>query len=249
MPAIHENGADRVESLSSPRGNKVELPFCWACKPALRRIRDAFDATHNVSSALSIYLALCEIASDEESSRFITTQAYIAGKAGLKSVRTAGPILNVLQEIGLLQIDVPPLRAPATYTLLSVRQLLPSVRQQEKTASLPTSEEAQKNSSCPSSFFSSGSAKQKNGEEADAPVDAIALPKKKGPKLFLSEINAALKRIAQEKAEILDRESIHSHRHRGPDGKLNPESSARMKQLVGQEIKLKQKLDEAIAES
>ena len=53
------------------------VPFCWQSKAVRRAIREAFDATHNVASALAVYDALTEIASDEESETFATTHAWI----------------------------------------------------------------------------------------------------------------------------------------------------------------------------
>lgn len=125
--------------------------FFWLAKPATRKIREAFDATNDVSSALGVYAALCEIASDSGSEQFQTTHSWIQRISGW-SVRTIQARLKALNEIGLVDIHTPDLRAPSTYKLLSVAQPLPSdaqplpsVRQLAKQASLPTSEEREKN--------------------------------------------------------------------------------------------------------
>lgn len=93
-------------------------PWCWQSKAARRRIREAFDSTHNVATALSVYDALTEIASDGADETFTTTHAWIQRISGV-SVRTIQNHLNVFAELGLLTISTPRLRAPSTYTLLS----------------------------------------------------------------------------------------------------------------------------------
>ena len=120
-----------------------DAPFCWQHKPALRLIREAFDADKTVASALAVYLALTEIASDEESEVFTTTHAWIAQKCGV-SPRTVQDRLNGLVEISLVEIHTPALKSPSTYRLLSVSQPLPNARQRKKIETLPSSEE-QKN--------------------------------------------------------------------------------------------------------
>lgn len=92
--------------------------WCWQDKAVLRRIREAFDATNDVASALATYTALTEIASDRQREDFVTTHAWIARASGL-SVRTVQARLAVLSEIGLVEVITPSLRAPSTYRLLS----------------------------------------------------------------------------------------------------------------------------------
>jgi hypothetical protein len=139
-----------------PRSPK-DGPFCWQTKTALRDIRKAFDSNGNVSSAISIYVALTEIGSDEQSEKFQTTIAHIAEKAGL-SPRTAGPLLEGLEEIGLVSIQrnrIPDskLKAPSTYTILpigngcvSTGNNCASIRNERKQASLPRVEESPEDS-------------------------------------------------------------------------------------------------------
>ena len=122
-----------------------EKPFAWQSKPVLRKIRESFDAEKTVASALLVYFALTEIASDNKDDTFQTTHAYIAQKSGL-SPRTVQARLSGLVEIGLLEVSTPQLRAPATYRLLSVKQPLPNVQQQSKKGSLPTLEESKEES-------------------------------------------------------------------------------------------------------
>src|SRR5690242_17651712 len=99
--------------MSTTRG----IAWCWADKAALRKIRDAFDASNEVCSALSVYLALCEISSDTNAPEFTTTHAWVARLSGA-SVSTVKKRLRVLAQIGLLEITTPSLRAPSTYKLL-----------------------------------------------------------------------------------------------------------------------------------
>jgi hypothetical protein len=100
-----------------------QAPFCWQHKAALRLIRESFDADKAVSSALAVYLALTEIASDQESETFTTTHAWIALMSGL-SPRTVQDRLNRLSEIGLLEVSTPALKSPSKYKLLPAQQPL-----------------------------------------------------------------------------------------------------------------------------
>jgi hypothetical protein len=133
-------------------------PWCWQSKAARRRIREAFDATNNVASALSVYDALCEIASDDQSEVFTTTHAWIQRISGV-GISTIKKHLAVLSEVGLVTISTPRLRAPSTFVLLpfgngcptvsqpppNASQPLPNVSQCSKFEPLATSEESQKN--------------------------------------------------------------------------------------------------------
>lgn len=114
-----------------------------------------------MSSALVVYLALSEIASDKRAATFQTTHAFIAMRCGL-SARTVQQRVKDLVAIGVMECFVPNLKSPATYTLLPVVQPLPNVqqptprdvqpvpndgkplrnvRQRSKKATLPTSKE------------------------------------------------------------------------------------------------------------
>src|SRR5688572_7960564 len=126
-------------------------PFCWQSKAARRRIREAFDATNNVATALGVYDALCEIASDAQAETFTTTHAWIQRISGV-GVSTIKNHLGVFSELELLRICTPALRAPSTYILISVSQRLTNdsqppanVSQRPNIGGLATSEESQKN--------------------------------------------------------------------------------------------------------
>jgi len=92
-------------------------PWCWQSKAALRRIREAFDASNNVATALAVYGALCEIASDSGADEFTTTHAWIRQISGA-SVRTIQGHLKVFAELGLVSVSTARLRAPSRYRLL-----------------------------------------------------------------------------------------------------------------------------------
>ena len=141
-----------MESEPSGGPRKIQPPFCWQSKPARQKIRDAFDDEKNVSSALGVYDALTEIASDQESETFQTTHAWIAQKSGF-SPRTVQDRLRGLADIGLVKISTPALKCPSTYTILAVRQPLRSdkqpkqrVRQLTKITPLPSLEESNEES-------------------------------------------------------------------------------------------------------
>lgn len=126
--------------------------WAWQDKAALRRIREAFDASNDVSSALAAYVALTEIASDTQRDEFTTTHAWIARTSGL-SVRTVQSRIKVLAEIGLVEVITPPLRAPSTYRLLALGNGCGTsgngcraFGNGQKQASLPTLEESQEES-------------------------------------------------------------------------------------------------------
>jgi hypothetical protein len=141
-------GENAKHSSTSPARTISDGPFCWQRKAALRKIRESFDAEKAVASAIGAYVALSEIASDEQSETFVTTHAYIALKSGL-SPRTIASRLSELAEIGLVEISTPVMKAPSTYRLLPVtqplqndKQPLPNVLQRTKKASLQASEQS-----------------------------------------------------------------------------------------------------------
>jgi hypothetical protein len=145
MVSNHDGGD---ESSPGPREIKKSKGWAWADKASLRKIREAFDRTNDVASALSVYFALCECASDAGKERFKTTHAWIAGKSGW-SPRTVQARLKVLADLKLIRVHTQALRGPSTYELLeydqqplpSDTQPLPSVRQPAFSTSLPTLEE------------------------------------------------------------------------------------------------------------
>jgi hypothetical protein len=177
-------GNEHVRAIS-------DSPFCWQSKVALRRIREAFDAEKSVASALGVYFALTEIASDMQAESFQTTHAYIAQKSGL-SPRTVQDRLAGLAEIGLVEIKTPALKAPSTYRLLPVEQPLQNdtqpllnVQQRAKKAPLLTSEESKEKSMKESKYVSN------DDVLADASASDLLLEKYQ-QKVMLAEVEASL---------------------------------------------------------
>lgn len=109
---------DPPQSKQGPRSPK-DGPWCWQSKAAHVLIRDSFDATHNVGSALAVYSALTEIASDAGAPSFTTTHAWISGMSGI-SVSTVQRHLKEFSALGLLAVSTPKLKAPSAYTLLAI---------------------------------------------------------------------------------------------------------------------------------
>lgn len=140
----------------TPRSTR-DGPFAWQSKAARRRIRDAFDAAGSVASALSVYDALTEIASNEQSETFRAAHAYVAGLAGV-SAPTVKRIFPVLREIGLIHVETPALRAPSVITLLAHHELAlgngdlalahdePALAHSRKRGEISTSEESSEES-------------------------------------------------------------------------------------------------------
>jgi hypothetical protein len=109
-----------VNDTNSKTNSKRE-PFCWIEKRKLRMIGDVFsEKAGRSSSARSLYLALCEIASDRQRDRFDVSQPEIATRAGL-SVATAKRILPVVGQLGLVKIkrnSIRGIEVASTYTIV-----------------------------------------------------------------------------------------------------------------------------------
>ena len=96
--------SDGAEKKGAAQRSPDDGPFCWQTKAARRRIRDHFDCTGNVCSALSVYDALTEIASDKQSAVFTTTHAHIAKYSGV-SPSTVKRIIAGFDELRLVKIQ------------------------------------------------------------------------------------------------------------------------------------------------
>ncbi len=97
-------------------GGCLSVAFCWADKAVLRRIREQ---VAEAASGLAVYFALAEIASDNQADEFSATQQAVAAKSGL-SVRTVADRIRDLAGAGVISADVPTLRAPTRFRLLSM---------------------------------------------------------------------------------------------------------------------------------
>jgi len=97
----------------------TDSPFCWQSKAALKQILDTFgESEGTVCNARSVYLALCELASDAGVEQFITTKTLIGYRAGL-STRTVQRVLADLERTGIVKIrrNATGIRTASSYTL------------------------------------------------------------------------------------------------------------------------------------
>ena len=106
---------------SNQKSKRSKLPFCWIEKQKLRMINDVFSQkTGRAEAPRSLYVALCEIASDKQSDKFNVSQAEIAQRAAM-SVASVKRILPILQRLGLIKIQrnsINGIEVQSTYTLI-----------------------------------------------------------------------------------------------------------------------------------
>jgi DNA-binding transcriptional regulator YhcF (GntR family) len=105
---------------TKPRAKSKRAAFCWQEKHVLRMIREMFEATGNVGSALLVYQALTEIASDMQSDIFLTTFTHIAQRAGI-STRTVNRVIPTFEKLGIISVQrnkINGVKAPSTYTVI-----------------------------------------------------------------------------------------------------------------------------------
>lgn len=199
-------------------------PWCWQSKAALRRIQECLDGENTVSSGLAVYVALTQIASDEQSSEFRTTHAHISKLSGVKD-RTVRKRLDALVDIGLIQIETPELRAPCTYRLLPFGINCRTFGNGCVRHPMPTSEEKEE-----SRTHASGtrvrrenlSAAYKGEERQPPPRDANAKKPPAGQqRLFPSERRGLIADLKAELKEIY--ESAPGSKFRDTSGQLKPE--------------------------
>lgn len=110
------------DGTTRPARDIHDGPFAWFSKAVFRRILDRFTESDRVPVAVSVYIALCVLASDLQREEFTAKIAEIASRAGV-SYKTAHIYLRELEAAGLVGIKrstVPgtKLDAPSTYTLL-----------------------------------------------------------------------------------------------------------------------------------
>ena len=105
-------------------------------------IREGFSEANMTASARSVYLALCELASDAQCETFTVERALIAFRAGV-ALRTLDKVIEILQALQLISVtrqnaerNAGSIKAPNTYTLLAMGK---------ECASPPFSETAMRN--------------------------------------------------------------------------------------------------------
>ena len=120
--------------MSEQRSRTPEAPYCWQNKEALRKIRDAFDSTGNVGSAIAVYCALTEIASDRESETFDGGTGFLSYKSGIGTT-TVKKVLKGLREIKVINYPMQDgLRITRQITLLSMDAKRPTMDTDAKEA-------------------------------------------------------------------------------------------------------------------
>jgi len=124
---LHDNEAPGNGEDSPDARTIKDGPFCWQSKGVLKRITEVFSESNCAASARSVYLALTELASDEQSETFTASKALIAHKAGV-SVKTAETMLKGLSELSFVLIEgqrknlnTAVVKAANSYTLLTMR--------------------------------------------------------------------------------------------------------------------------------
>ena len=122
--------------------------FCWQDKRALDTIRARLDGQTLQSAALMVYVALTEIASDEQSQVFTASQRWIALKS-CTSAATVKRVLPHLEASGMVHIRGFALKAPCEFSLLQIAQVEltkalpePTIAQSPNKASRATVEES-----------------------------------------------------------------------------------------------------------
>ena len=125
----------------SEKRNIKNGPFCWQSKQVLRLIRDCFDESNNVASALAVYASLSEKASDKQSETFDCRIRDIAARAGV-SYKTAANVLRRLEALTIIAIrrnktSNTQENAPSTYTLLRLGNRFPTLGNGSLPVSLP----------------------------------------------------------------------------------------------------------------
>jgi len=113
-------------------------------------ITETFSESNQSASARSVYLALCQLASDEHSDTFTARKALIAHKSGV-SIKTVERILSDFEKLGIIKIDrnctAGAFKAPSTYTLLAIRHSDATMRHHGKHVSKSDKDkESEKNS-------------------------------------------------------------------------------------------------------
>jgi len=94
-------------------------PFLWMNKAALRMLTDQYgESSDRGPSGRSVYLALCEFASDKQAEAFEVTKALLAFRSGT-SIRTVQRVLPDLEKAKLIHVVRSTDGAASKYTLLN----------------------------------------------------------------------------------------------------------------------------------
>jgi hypothetical protein len=115
-----------TERTPNTRSRTPEPPYCWQNKEARRHIREKMNGHESTSSVLSLYAAMTEEASNQESEVFAAGQPYLGELSGL-SARSVRRLERLLEEFGVIEIKRPNLRGHHTYKLLAFGQEVPTL--------------------------------------------------------------------------------------------------------------------------
>lgn len=119
-PGTHADGTEPAGNRQRPRSPK-DGPFCWASKGVLRLIRQALDDSSCLDQALALYLAHCEVASDEQSPVYDVLLRKLAQMSGvsISQVKVLHPKFEAMGILGWTQnhIEGTKEKAASTFTL------------------------------------------------------------------------------------------------------------------------------------
>jgi hypothetical protein len=225
-----------------PRATK-DGPFCWTSKDALRLLAAHFGESNRLPAARTVYLALCELASNAGAHNFQAKVATIAKFAGV-STRTVHDVLPEMELIRVISVDrnaIPgsKMKAPSTYTLLAIRNGCTSIRDTRisigdhsiSICNRPESSvaENQKNleKNLPEETIPAPLAPGFRVLSADVEKIYQAYPRKEKPVLAKKAIGKALKVIADRGTPdpvgwVLERVQAYASRRRHEDAKFTP---------------------------
>jgi hypothetical protein len=169
--------------MSEMRGKPTEaLPWCWAEKAALQAIAEVFGENDTAARARSIYVALCELASDFESNQFTVAKLLIAHRAGTSVKTVERTLKDLARHEFIFIVSHAGLKAPNEYSLLSMRRQDATMRQHGKQGEKPdkveeTEKKAEKaaapterqKKACRPAFRGGAAAPRERGAEAQLP--------------------------------------------------------------------------------
>jgi hypothetical protein len=186
---------------------ELVAPFTWAPKVSVRKIRDSLDGENSVATGLNVYYGLMELASDHQSATFEATYATVAMRTGLSS-KTVQRRVKDLIELGLVEMEVPKLKAPCRYTMI-LPERTPCPNDKTPSPDDRTQPETGHESNIRIKKEESIEEKHNGAAAPGVSVETIyeAYPRKIGKRVALKAITAAIKRgIAPEKLLELTRQ-------------------------------------------
>jgi hypothetical protein len=102
------------ECQAGPRGKGI--PYAWFDKRVASKIITDGSDSINRTAALTVYVALCIVASDKKADTFTASQHELGKAAGITS-RTVQRFLPELIRLGVVEVSTPQFKVMSTYTL------------------------------------------------------------------------------------------------------------------------------------